>query len=288
MKFLRKLAVVIIATALATGTLAQPVERIMSRNGILYVSGGVGVASEERLKTLEPQFNVKLVFTLATGNYLADVRVALTDPAGKLLLEHVTDGPIFMVRVPAGGYRVTATYRGRAQSRTIKAAEKLRTDYFRWSGDARVEAPVRAEGKIEGVVRREQPAGGAPPYVSGGIGAGEVAKLKAREGDYNLKLVFTLIEGNYLADVNVVLKTAAGATVLEHLAEGPIFMALLPAGAYAVSVTYLGKAQSRTVKVGDKLRTEYFRWPSNPETDLPISRWLEPGSEAKPDTQRKR
>ena len=288
MSIIRKLAVIAIASALASAVLAQPVERIMSREGVLYVSGGVGLASEKRLKMLEPQFNLKLVFAQTTGRYLADVRVVLTDSSGKLLLEHVTDGPIFMARVPAGSYRVSATYTGRAQSRTIELAGKLRTEYFRWSGETGMKAPVRAEDKVEGMARQKVGAGGAPPYVSGGIGAGEIAELKAREGDYNLKLVFSLIEGNYIAEVNVVIKSAAGAMVVEHLADGPIFMARLPAGAYAVNVTYLGNAQTRTVKVGNRLRTEYFRWPSNPETDFPVSRWLEPESDAKRDTPRAR
>jgi len=126
------------------------------------------------------------------------------------------------------------------------------------------------------------------PYVSGGIGEAEQQRLSAVEGRFNLKLVFTLTEGNYLADVGVVLKDAASKNVVEHVAEGPIFLAKLPAGTYSASVTYNGKSQSRTVKLGERLRTEYFRWPSNPEVDLPVSRWLDPetAKAAKDKTQR--
>jgi hypothetical protein len=65
-------------------------------------------------------------------------------------------------------------------------------------------------------------------------------------------------------------------------------MARLPAGTYSATVTYQGNAQTRPIRVGDKLRTEHFRWPSNPETDLPVSRWLEPGSEGKSEAPRSR
>jgi hypothetical protein len=263
---LKRLAIVLSMAALAPAALAQPVERIMSRDGILYVSGGVGKASEERLKTLEPQFNLKLVMTLTTGHYLADVSVVLRDAAGKLLLQHVTDGPIFMAKVPPGTYQVSTTYQGRSQSRTIKATGTLRTEFFRWSGETGIDAQ-------------------APPaarFVSGGIGEDEIAELRAKEHQYNLKLVFTLIEGNYVANVNVVLKNEAGALVVEHVAGGPIFMARLPAGTYSTTATYQGKAQTRAIKVGEKLRTEYFRWPADPQTDLPVSRWREPESGGRP------
>lgn len=276
MNFSRGLTIVAITAALVHVAAAEPVERILSRDGILYVSGGVGAASQERLKMLEPQFNVKLVFTLSNGQYLADVKVVLRDTSGKLLLEHVTEGPIFMARLPAGTYQVSATYTGKAQSRAIKATPTLRTEYFRWSGGMGMEAPAHPESRVTGAPQPTMPAPTSPPFVVGGIGADSIAELKAQEGQYNLKLVFTLIEGNYIADVNVAVKGAGGKTVLEHFADGPIFMARLPAGNYTVTVKYRGNAQSREIKVGEKLRTEYFRWPANPKTDLPVSRWLEP------------
>ena len=67
---------------------------------------------------------------------------------------------------------------------------------------------------------------------------------------------------------------------------GPIFMARLPAGAYSVDVSYEGRPQARKVKVGERLRTEYFRWPSDPAADLPVLRWVEP--EAEPKSRAKR
>jgi len=138
-------------------------------------------------------------------------------------------------------------------------------------------AAVPAAAQQERVLARD-----GITYVSGGIGEAEQQQLLAREKDYNLKLVFTLIEGNYVADVNVVLSDVQGKKILEHFAGGPIFLAKLPAGMYSASVSYNGKVQSRPVKVSERLRTEYFRWPATPEADLPVSRWLEPETEPKP------
>ena len=65
------------------------------------------------------------------------------------------------------------------------------------------------------------------PHVSGGIGIAEQETMKAREAEFSLKLVFTLVEGNYIAGVGVQIKDAAGDSLLEHIAAGPFFMARL-------------------------------------------------------------
>lgn len=108
-------------------------------------------------------------------------------------------------------------------------------------------------------------------YVSGGIGADSQQRLKALEAEFNLKLVFTLVEGNYVSDVNVAIKDAKGKTLIEHVADGPFLLARLPAGKYTVSAIYEGKTQARRISVkGGRLQTEYLRWPGNPETDFAL------------------
>ena len=113
-------------------------------------------------------------------------------------------------------------------------------------------------------------------FISGGIGETEQAQLAARESEFNLKLVFSLVEGNYVADVGVFVRDSRGAIVVEHFAGGPIFMARLPAGRYRLAATYDGKSLVREVSVSaSRLRTEYLRWPADPANDLPVSRWLD-------------
>jgi len=114
---------------------------------------------------------------------------------------------------------------------------------------------------------------GGITYVSGGVGVDAEEQLLARQKNFNLKLLFTLVEGNYLADVNVALADAKGNKLLEHLADGPFFMAKLPEGQYTVSATYEGKTQTRRVNVGaGGLHTVHLRWPSNPDTDFVVSK----------------
>ena len=110
----------------------------------------------------------------------------------------------------------------------------------------------------------------AVPHVSGGIGEDEQQRLLGQQREYNLKLVFTLNEGNYVADVNVAVKDKSGKTILEDVSGGPFFLAKLPAGHYAVSATYDGKTVTRKVAVGGGLHTEQFRWPANPQSDFAL------------------
>lgn len=109
-------------------------------------------------------------------------------------------------------------------------------------------------------------------YLSGGVGTDAQDRINERAKDFNLKLVFTLNEGNYIADVGVAVKDARGRTVVEDTADGPFFLVKLPAGQYTVAATYEGRTVTRKLQVGKGLRTEYLRWPSNPETDNPLPR----------------
>lgn len=57
--------------------------------------------------------------------------------------------------------------------------------------------------------------------------------------------------------------------MLNRHASGPPVLAKLPRGAYTVEATYDGQAQVRKVELRDRRRTEYFRWPSDPQRDFP-------------------
>jgi hypothetical protein len=102
---------------------------------ISYLSGGVGKPERDQLRAMEKDFNLKLVFTLADGKFVASVRVVVSDAKGRKLLEHVADGPYFLARLPAGHYSIAATFAGKTETRKIDvAAGRLRTEQLRWSG----------------------------------------------------------------------------------------------------------------------------------------------------------
>ena len=121
----------------------------------------------------------------------------------------------------------------------------------------------------------QKTAGREVVYLSGGVGEDEEARVLARQNEFNLKLLFTLNEGNYLSGVNVAIADSGGRNVVQTVADGPYFMASLPAGQYMVSATRDGKTIKRKVQVGNRgLRTEQMRWPAE-EYDVAVSRWTE-------------
>lgn len=110
------------------------------------------------------------------------------------------------------------------------------------------------------------------PYLSGGVGEDSVARIQARAKDFNLKLLFTLVEGNYLADIGVTIQDSSGKTLVDQVADGPFFLAKLPAGSYTIAATNYGKTQTRKVHVSaNGLHSEQFRWASTPEDHPTLS-----------------
>lgn len=109
---------------------------VQTAGNVPYVSGGVGDDSIERLDSLAKDFNLKLVFALSSGAYLSGVSVAIADTAGKTLLDATSSGPWLLVRLPAGNYRVIASFGGKAKEHRIAVGNAgLKTVDFRWESE---------------------------------------------------------------------------------------------------------------------------------------------------------
>ncbi len=109
---------------------------VQSAGNVKYVSGGVGADSIDQLNALSKDFNLKLVFAMNSGNYVSDVAVAITDPAGKTLLNTTSNGPWLLTRLPAGTYKIVATFAGTAVTRqTTVGATALSIVDMRWASE---------------------------------------------------------------------------------------------------------------------------------------------------------
>jgi len=99
------------------------------------------------------------------------------------------------------------------------------------------------------------------PYLSGGIGLDEIETLGRMGHDYDLKLVFAEKAGNYLSDVEVIVKDAGSNTILETISQGPWLFAKLPAGKYTILATMKGETRQQVVRVNTHGQTAlYFYW----------------------------
>ena len=126
-------ALLALSALLAPSASAKSDEVIQMPSGIVYVTGGVGSEAMDLLKSMEKDFNLKLVLANASGAYLSDVKVTIFDASGQVVLDATSEGPVLMAKLPAGGYRVDATFGGHPESRKIMVAAKtLSTVDFRW------------------------------------------------------------------------------------------------------------------------------------------------------------
>ena len=99
------------------------------------------------------------------------------------------------------------------------------------------------------------------PYISGGAGADAREELRAKEKDYNLKIIVADKSGDYLAGVKVVIESAKKAQVLDTTMEGPILLAKLPPGTYTITATSNDRKLTRTVTIAAQgLQQMDFRW----------------------------
>ena len=106
----------------------------MALPGVTVVTGGISSDAVDHMKAIERDYNLKMVFALNSGEYLADVRVQVFDPSNNVVLDTVTDGPILLARLPAGNYRVDATYGRATEHRVVSVAPAaLKTLDFRWA-----------------------------------------------------------------------------------------------------------------------------------------------------------
>ncbi len=157
------------------------------------------------------------------------------------------------------GLMITSVLASLALAGTVQARTVI------YSDGTSADAPVF-------IVEQEYAALGADPvatqesnvfYTSGGVGQEEVARLEANAELYNMKLLATTKDGQYVSDVFVqVMNAQSGEMVLETITEGPMLYVELEPGKYKVRAWYEGEAQDSTITIGEntKLRQLHMRW----------------------------
>ena len=134
---IRILAAALLGLAcLAPGASAKSGQTVTSSSGVTYVSGGAGTEEIDQLRSMEKDFNLKMVFALTTGAYLSEVNVSIVDAANKVVLDTLAEGPWFLARLPPGTYQVNASYRTNVERRTVAVgAGTLSTVELRWPNE---------------------------------------------------------------------------------------------------------------------------------------------------------
>jgi hypothetical protein len=103
------------------------------QGGISFIVGGVGDNSQDAMRQIERNYNLRLIFVqLPAGEYLADIGITVQNAQGKTLLDTNADGPFFYAKLPPGRYKVSATSNGRTLTHSIDvtAAHPVRQAFY--------------------------------------------------------------------------------------------------------------------------------------------------------------
>jgi hypothetical protein len=101
-------------------------------NGIRFMSGGVGLEERAAMRQMAGNYNVKFVFATLSGCYLADVKLSISGPGGKTLLDLTANGPWVYAKLPEGEYHVTAAVEGKKEVHKVAVGPKFQTLMFGW------------------------------------------------------------------------------------------------------------------------------------------------------------
>jgi hypothetical protein len=101
-------AVGIFAALYALCAAPAPVHEKSGNIGVLH--GGIGLDDRAAMERAAPEYNLRLEFAQAgNGEYLANVRVVVSDMKGGKVLEALSSGPWLYAQLPAGEYSVAAS-----------------------------------------------------------------------------------------------------------------------------------------------------------------------------------
>jgi hypothetical protein len=109
-----------------------------------FLNGGVGQEDASRMHAAAKDYSMQIEFSEKRDNQLlADARVRIVDAHGRTVFRNAHAGPILLVRVPPGTYRVIARADGRTETQTTTVRPQHTSDlHFHWRG-----TPVAMAGK---------------------------------------------------------------------------------------------------------------------------------------------
>jgi len=124
MKSIPTIAATALALSFALQAQASTLPQPTTENGVTFLSGGIGHDEAAALKAEAKNYPLSLVFSAGKDNaFLADIKVTIRDHTGKEVLSTTSAGPIMLIKLPAGRYKIDAQRGdGKHLHRTVQVA----------------------------------------------------------------------------------------------------------------------------------------------------------------------
>ena len=93
------------------------------QGAVSYVTGGIGVNEAAAFKHAAAAYPLEMMFVQKAGaknEFVADVKISLTDRSGAEVLDATAEGPFLLASLPAGKYAIEAVYRGERKHQTVE------------------------------------------------------------------------------------------------------------------------------------------------------------------------
>ena len=108
-----------------------------TQGNVSYVSGGVGEDDAAAMKSAAAGYPLELQFVQKAtprDEFLADVKVRITDRARNVVLDAVASGPFLLAKLPPGTYQIEADHVGVVKRQTVDLRPgKHQKSVFVWS-----------------------------------------------------------------------------------------------------------------------------------------------------------
>ena len=101
---------------------ASPAAAQETAGNVSYISGGVGEDEAAAMKSAAAGYPLELQFVQKAtprDEFLADVKVRITDRARNVVLDAVASGPFLLAKLPAGTYQIEADHVGVVKRQTV-------------------------------------------------------------------------------------------------------------------------------------------------------------------------
>lgn len=128
----RGVAAALGSAVLLSAAAAMASERGVTVDGRAYLSGGIGLEERTELQAARNDFSLRIVVAArGSGAFLSDVPIRIDDAGGRRVLDIKTAGPVLLVDLAPGRYRVEALANGETKhARTVVGRQAGREIYF--------------------------------------------------------------------------------------------------------------------------------------------------------------